>query len=85
VPRDCRQTLFLVPANFAPFIWGYPNRLAARLKPYGTMLVTIGDNEGRASATGVDTEQTLRRLPHRFDGALWTDRIDRIGPLVQKD
>ena len=85
VPQDCRQSLFMVPANFAPFIWGYPNRLAARLKPYGTMLVTLGDNEGRASTTGVDSEETLRKLPHRFDGAIWTDRIDRIGPLVQKD
>ena len=85
VRQDCRQTLFMVPANFAPFVWGYPDRLAARLKSYGTMLVTLGDNEGKASTTGVDTAETLAKLPSRFDGAIWTDRIDRIGPLVRKN
>ncbi|TKT76893.1 glycerophosphodiester phosphodiesterase family protein [Aquamicrobium sp. LC103] len=85
VPEDCRQTLFMVPANFAPFIWGYPHRLSARLAEHGTMLVALGDNPGRPSTTGVDDEATLRKLPRRFEGAIWTDRIDRIGPLVHSD
>ncbi|PYE89763.1 glycerophosphodiester phosphodiesterase family protein [Phyllobacterium leguminum] len=82
VPQDCRQTLFMVPANFAPFIWGYPNRLAARLEDHGSLLVTLGHNNGEKSTTGVDDEQTLRRIPARFNGAIWTNRVDRIGPLV---
>jgi glycerophosphoryl diester phosphodiesterase len=49
------------------------------------MLVTLGDNEGRASVTGVDDEATLRKIPSRFDGAIWTDRIDRIGPLMREE
>jgi glycerophosphoryl diester phosphodiesterase len=84
VPQDCRQTLFMVPANFAPYIWGYPHRLSARLEKYGSMLVTIGDNHGERSTSGVDDEATLRRIPARFDGAIWTNRVDRIGPLINQ-
>ena len=29
VPRECRSTLFMVPVNYARFVWGYPNRLTA--------------------------------------------------------
>ncbi|WP_420961877.1 glycerophosphodiester phosphodiesterase family protein [Brucella sp. IR073] len=83
VPKDCRQTLFMVPANFVPYIWGYPNRLAARLEKYGTLLVTIGDNHWEKSTSGVDDEATLQRIPARFNGAIWTNRVDRIGPLVK--
>jgi glycerophosphoryl diester phosphodiesterase len=84
VPEDCRFTLFMVPANFSPYIWGFPHRLAARLKAHGTTLVALGDNEGTRYTTGVDDLETLSRLPEKFDGAIWTNRIDRIGPAVLK-
>ncbi len=84
VPEDCRGTLFMLPANFAPWIWGYPNRLAARLAPHGSTLVMLGDNDGRRYTTGVDDRATLDRLPARFDGAIWTNRVDRIGPAVRE-
>ncbi len=83
VPEDCRDTLFMLPANFAPFFWGFPNRLTARLAPHGSMLVVLGDNDGSRYTTGVDDLETLARLPPRFDGAIWTNRVDRIGPALQ--
>jgi glycerophosphoryl diester phosphodiesterase len=82
VPEDCRGTLFMLPANFAPWFWGYPNRLAARLAPYDSLLVVLGDNDGSRYTTGVDDLATLARLPRRFDGAIWTNRADLIGPAV---
>lgn len=82
VPEDCRGTLFMLPANFAPFFWGYPNRLTARLEPHQSMLVMLGDNDGRRYTTGVDDLGTFARLPARFDGAIWTNRVDLIGPAV---
>lgn len=83
VPEDCRATLFMLPANFAPFFWGFPNRLTARLEPHGTMLVMLGDNDGSRYTTGIDDLATLARLPAHFDGAIWTNRVDRIGPAVK--
>ena len=85
VPEDCRETLFMLPANVAPFAWGYPHRLAERLKAHGSMLVMLGDTDGTRHSAGIDDEATLAKLPARFDGAIWTNRIDRIGPLVNTD
>ncbi len=82
VPKDCRGTLFMLPANYAPFFWGFPNRLTARLAAHGSTLVMLGDNDGSRYTTGVDDFSTLAHLPRRFDGAIWTNRVDRIGPAV---
>lgn len=82
VPEDCRGTLFMLPANFAPFFWGFPNRLTTRLAAYGSTLVMLGDNDGTRYTTGVDDLETLDRLPAHFDGAIWTNRVDRIGPAI---
>ena len=82
VPADCRNTLFMLPANYAPFAWGFPNRLSERLAAHGSTLVVLGDNDGSRYSTGVDDLATLEKLPARFDGAIWTNRVDRIGPAV---
>jgi len=82
VPADCRNTVFMLPANYAPFAWGFPNRLSERLAANGSTLVVLGDNDGSRHSTGVDDLTTLEKLPARFDGAIWTNRVDRIGPAV---
>jgi glycerophosphoryl diester phosphodiesterase len=83
VPENCRGTLFMLPANFAPYFWGFPNRLTARLAAHGSTLVMLGDNDGTRYTTGVDSLATLARLPARFDGAIWTNRVDLIGPAIK--
>lgn len=82
VPEACRRTLFMMPLNFKNFVWGFPNRLAERMRAHGTMVVTLGDFEGRAATTGVDDTAALARIPDAFDGGIWTNRIDRIGPAA---
>lgn len=82
VPSECRDSLFMVPANYARYIWGFPQRLAARLESAGSMIVVLGPNDGSGFSTGVDDLETLASLPDRFDGAIWTNRIDLIGPAV---
>ena len=59
VPADCRNTLFMLPANYAPFAWGFPNRLSERLAANGSTLVVLGDNDGSRHSTGVDDLTTL--------------------------
>lgn len=84
LPEDCRGTLFMLPADIAPFMWGYPNRLSGRLASHGSTLVMLGDMDSNRFTTGVDDLETLDRLPARFDGAIWTNRVDRIGPAVRQ-
>ena len=81
VPEACRGSLFMLPANIAPFAWGYPDRLIDRLRPYGTTVVLLGDYDGSGFSSGIDDAASFADAPAPFDGALWTNRIDRIGPL----
>jgi glycerophosphoryl diester phosphodiesterase len=82
VPADCRNSLFMLPANFGRWTWAYPYRLAERLKRFNTLLVLLGDYDGSGFSSGVDDLATLHRLPPRFAGAIWTNRIDVIGPAL---
>jgi glycerophosphoryl diester phosphodiesterase len=82
VPDECRGTLFMLPVNFAPLAWGYPNRLVERLRAAGTTVVLLGGYDGSGFSSGVDDAGALAAVPARFDGAVWTNRIDRIGPAV---
>ena len=73
----------MLPANIAPFAWGFPDRLVDRLKAYGSTVVLLGDYDGSGFSSGVDDVDTFASLPDRFDGAIWTNRIDMIGPLLR--
>jgi glycerophosphoryl diester phosphodiesterase len=80
VPAVCRQTLFMLPLNVAPWTWGYPHRLAARMAANGTDVVLLGAYDGSGFSSGVDSREEFAEVPERFDGAVWTNRIDLIGP-----
>ena len=82
MPEDCRSTLFMLPANFGPWVWGFPNRLTARLAAHGSTLVMLGTYDGSGFTTGVDGDADLALVPSRLDGYVWTNRVDRIGPAL---
>jgi glycerophosphoryl diester phosphodiesterase len=82
VPAPCRNTLFMLPVNYAGWVWGYPNRLTARLAAHGTSVVLLGAYDGSGFSSGIDTPAELDAVPPRFDGYIWTNRIDLIGPAV---
>ncbi len=82
VPSECRRTLFMVPVNYARFAWGFPNRLTARLAAAGTRVVLLGAYDGSGFSSGLDTVAELDAVPSRFDGLIWTNRVDRIAPAL---
>jgi glycerophosphoryl diester phosphodiesterase len=82
VPEDCRNTLFMLPANFAPWVWGFPNRLTERLAAYGSQLVMLGPYDGSGYTSGVDEVAELDAIPARLDGYVWTNRAERIAPAI---
>ncbi|MBO6676071.1 MAG: glycerophosphodiester phosphodiesterase [Rhizobiales bacterium] len=83
VPEPCRDTLLILPINIAPFVWGYPHRLTERLARHGTSVILIGPYSGGGFSSGVDDEETLAQVPDSFDGYVWTNRIEVIGPLLE--
>ncbi|MCP4657514.1 MAG: glycerophosphodiester phosphodiesterase, partial [bacterium] len=83
VPAACRRSILLVPANVAPWLWGWPDRLLERMDRVGTRVVLIGDYGGERFATGFDDPDRLDELPADYSGGIRTDRIDLIGPAVR--
>ncbi|MEM8978068.1 MAG: glycerophosphodiester phosphodiesterase family protein [Pseudomonadota bacterium] len=81
VPESCRNTLILVPQNYAKLLWGWPHRFTRRLEAAGTEVILAGPYDGSGFASGIDDAESFDNVPHGFDGYIWTDRIELIGPL----
>lgn len=80
VPANARDTQVHVPLRYARFLWGWPHRFVDRMSQANTrVIVVLGDG---AWSEGFDTASALAALPEGFAGGIWTNRIDRIGPLV---
>ena len=79
VPEACRRSIVLLPINIAPWIWGYPHRLIARMEAEGSPVFVAGRYDGTGFSSGVDDLATFAALPRGFGGGVWTNRIERIG------
>lgn len=84
VPSDCERTVLLVPVNYAPWLWGWPNRFLNRMNDHGSAVFIVGRNDGEDFSSGIDRSDDLTLLPVGFAGGIWTNRIDRIAPLLRK-
>jgi len=84
MPDACRNTKVMVPLNVAPFLWGWPNLLLARLRDVGSEVILLGPYEaGDPGTAGIDTLEQLAEVPQSFSGYLWTNRIEVIGPALE--
>jgi glycerophosphoryl diester phosphodiesterase len=83
IPGPCRDTMVMVPINYAWLLWGWPNRFLQRMREAGSEVILIGPYEaGDAGTSGIDTLDELAQVPDGFSGYLWTNRIDVIGPAL---
>jgi glycerophosphoryl diester phosphodiesterase len=82
VPAACRNTMLLVPSNYAWVLWGWPNRFLARMRDAGTEVYLLGPYGGGEFTTGIDTAVDVGQLPEGYNGGIWTNRIQAIAPLV---
>ncbi|WP_274423314.1 glycerophosphodiester phosphodiesterase family protein [Chelativorans sp. YIM 93263] len=85
VPQACRDTYVMVPLNLRRLMWGWPDRFHARMKSVGSEIILIGPYFGGDSGTsGIDTLDQLEQVPENFNGYVWTNRIEVIGPALAK-
>lgn len=79
VPEACRNTLVLVPENYAALLWGWPNRFVERMHSVGTEVYLRGPHGvGSQYPPGIDTLAQMQAVPKDFPGGIWTDRIDLL-------
>ncbi|HEV7306939.1 glycerophosphodiester phosphodiesterase family protein [Ensifer sp.] len=83
VPEACRNTFVIVPGNYAPYLWGWPDRFAQRMKAAGSEIILIGPYQGGDFSTGIDTTEDLDLVPPGFAGYVWTNRVETIGPALK--
>ena len=84
IPEVCDLNMLLIPANIAPWLWGWPNRFLQRMDKVDTNVFLVGDYQGEGFSQGFDDPERLKDLPSNYAGGIWTDRIDRIGPAVRE-
>ena len=84
VPTACEQALLPVPANVAPWLWGWPNRFLERMDSAGSRVVLLGDYGGESFSVGFNDPARAAELPKDYSGGIWTDRIEVVGPVVRR-
>ena len=86
VPKACDNAIVMVPITQSEFVWGWPNRFLDRMRRHRTEVMLIGRIDGLSGAnfSRLDTEKELKNVPSGFDGSIWTDRIDVVGPALSR-
>lgn len=80
VPQAIRNTQVHVPEKYAPLLWGWPHRFMRRMDAVNTRVILVAGS-GKFSE-GFDSAGDLERIPENYTGGIWTNRVDRIGPLL---
>lgn len=85
MPEACRGTMIMLPINLAPWVWGWPNLFFQRVRNAGSEVILLGPYEaGDPGTAGIDTLEQLAQVPAEFDGYVWTNRIELIGPALAR-
>ncbi|WP_153732781.1 glycerophosphodiester phosphodiesterase family protein [Sporosarcina obsidiansis] len=82
VPSACHNTQIHIPETYAPWMWGWSDKFIQRLENAGTHVFVVAGNGGWSE--GFDTTEDVKRLPSNYSGGVWTNRIDRIAPILQE-
>ncbi len=85
VPEACRNTMVMVLINVASWLWGWPDLFRQRMRASGSEVILLGPyGAGDPGTAGIDSAEMLAKVPPRFDGYIWTNRIETIGPLARR-
>ena len=77
VPQACRNTLVMVPANYAFLLWGWPERFYQRMRSARSDVILLGHYEaGDVGTSGIDQPADWDLVPKGFPGFIWTNRIE---------
>lgn len=82
VPDACRNAIVLVPINYTPWLWGWPDRFLNRMAEANSAVFVLGPYQGGEFSTGVDDAELFRRLPENYSGGIWTNEIETIARLT---
>lgn len=81
IPESLKNTYVGLPVKYAKFLWGWPNKFGDRMESVNTKVVIVEGN-GKWSE-GFDNKDSLKNIPKNYSGYIWTNRIDKISPIIK--
>jgi glycerophosphoryl diester phosphodiesterase len=82
VPPACHNAIVLVPVNYAPWLWGWPDRFLNRMAAVNGTVFVLGPYHGGEFSTGIDDAEAFQQLPDNYSGGIWTNEIETIARLA---
>ena len=71
-----------MPVDKTHLIWGWPNRFLARMSSVDTQVVLMGPiRDGRVH--GFYQAHELAAIPEGFNGGIWVEQIETVGPVLK--
>lgn len=80
VPSTCEGGQLHIPDKIGPWLWGWPQKFVDRMEAHNTTVVVVKGSGGFSD--GFDTPEDVGDLPDGFSGVVWTNRIDKVAPLL---
>jgi glycerophosphoryl diester phosphodiesterase len=84
IPESCRNGVLVIPVNYQWPMWGWPNRLIARMESVGARVIVTGPYESGKSNEGLTEPKQLGKIPASFNGHIWVEDIWAIGPALKR-
>lgn len=74
VPQSCEAGTMLIALDEQALLWGWPNRLIARMEAAGAKILIEGPGGGDSGEiAGITLPEQLTQIPSSFNGYVWTD------------
>lgn len=84
IPESCHNGTLAIPVNYQWIMWGWPNRLIARMDSVGAKVIVFGPYESGKSNEGIGTARELGDIPSSFNGYIWVENIEAVGPALRR-
>jgi glycerophosphoryl diester phosphodiesterase len=84
IPKSCKGGVLAIPINYQWPMWGWPNRLIARMESVGAKVIIFGPYESGKSNEGLSDVDDLGRIPGSFNGYIWVEDISAVGPALRR-
>lgn len=79
VPESCENGTIGVALDNQFLTWGFPDRLAARMRAAGARTIVFGPGMER----GLTEIEQLTRVPQSYTGKIWIEDIWTLGPALR--
>ncbi len=83
IPKSCEGGVLVIPISYQWPMWGWPNRLIARMESVGARVIVTGPYESGKSNEGLTDVHDLGKIPGSFNGYIWVEDIWAIGPALK--